>query len=177
MSLLKEPYDPEWVRINEYDAAYETRYAKYMQIQMNKSKLTWSKAFPPLALGIVTGVVAFLWTPLFLLLNFITLMVWIAAPNLRPIQQITQNFLLQKGKGYWAETNAPSVNWTKYNANEFYRHGVVGWIEAVRLSGDVEVNRKDWAKYLREMEQLADKDLALMPDTETLKAMKEVMGK
>lgn len=175
MNIFKEPHNPNWFRLSELDNQYDYIYTKYISVQIGQEKLHWGKAsIPLLSLAASIGL-SFLWLPA-LLVNVLTILVWTLVPSVRPIQQLTRRYRIQKGQNGVAKYYGPRIDWALCKHNELYAMAVYEWLEALRSSGTPSINLDDWNKYLRETANLVPKnDSRAKPDFEKIKILKEIM--
>lgn len=178
MNIIKEPYDPNWFRIEEEHTGYTHIYEKFLIIQTGKSKVSVSETIVPLIILAASIGLSFLWLPI-LLVNVLTILVWVIAPSLRPVQQISKRYLVQEGQRSATTILGPSIDWGLYKNSELYASAVHEWLEALRCSHDPQINQSDWSKYFREIAKLVPKIEASFhstkPDFEKIKILKELM--
>ena len=178
MNLIKEPYDPNWFRFVEESREYTHIYKKFLIIQTGKAKVSADKMAWPLVILITSVGLSFLWLPI-VLVNALTILVWMLNPSGRPVEQISKAYLIQEGQRSATSLKGPAIDWALYERSELYASAVHEWIEALRYSHDPQINQSDWNGYLKEIAKLAPEleasVSAIKPDFEKIKILKELM--
>lgn len=180
MSLISQPFNPMYVKFTHSDRDYSTLYKRHMEIHSGKLKNNW--------IGIVgagsfiggVAVLALTTTWLMAFLSLLLILLWIVAPRTRLRTQGIVVFLRQKGRDDYAYHNhhGPKINWNLVEDNEIYAEAVKDWLNAVRKSNSIVINKSKWIKFLDETEKLVTEKTInpeLEPDFERLNTLKELM--
>lgn len=178
MSILKEPYRSGAVATTYHDWDHDSIAEKKITIQSNENIFNLDRLLYALALLGVTAGLSFLWLP-FLLLNLLTIAVWSIFPKTRITTQRQSTYLVQDGHDDYCRKRhiAPNINWRLYNGNQIYKDAVIEWLDAVRLTDDVKINRDDWGEYLSKTASMVVESSGknISPDWEKYKILKELM--
>jgi len=179
VSIFKEPFDRAKYELSYQHKGYENIQKTYIHLHAGKTSL--GPANVVISFGVFAFSVGFalLWWPL-ILVNVLTMIMWILVPQTRLLTQDVHKYLHQNGTTYMGDPdlNGPAINWRKAN-HPFYQEALADWLDEVRQSKNVSINRAEWSKYFKRVDRLIKKqetmELPPGPNFDKLNALESLL--
>lgn len=179
MNLLKEPYNPNYYKFGYEHEGYGSIQDKYITIHSGKTQVNWIGVASAGAVAVASALIAIAWIPI-LLINIVTILIWIAAPKSRLFNQITWRWKIQEGSDsyHFKQVRGANINW-KLAENPIYKEAIGEWLEDVRRSERIGIAKSRWDRYFDNLGELVRENEVQPdygPDFGKLKLLKEIMS-